>query len=173
MSRQKGAHNSAKAAEVEAVGATGHGSGARVAGEGGSDGAGGLDVVYGVSYVVVTNAIEVGEGVLIIKILIVPQGLNVFFETLVIGELLPRPRYVGRSRTRIRRTPPVEVRQSNVKERQDGQENNGTFLTLSSLETLPLGVGLVGGFGGKTCENARSRGNKLLKTRGQFANERF
>ncbi|GIX62157.1 TonB-dependent receptor [Babesia caballi] len=44
MSRQKGAHKCAKAAEVEAVGATGQSSGARVAEEGRGDGAGGADV---------------------------------------------------------------------------------------------------------------------------------
>ncbi|GIX65006.1 transposase [Babesia caballi] len=44
MSRQKSTHEIAKAAEVEAVGATAQGSESRVAGEGGSGGAGGLDV---------------------------------------------------------------------------------------------------------------------------------
>ncbi|GIX61155.1 pseudouridine synthase [Babesia caballi] len=43
MSRQKGAHKRAKAAEVEAVGATGQCPEARVAKEGGRVGAGGLD----------------------------------------------------------------------------------------------------------------------------------
>ncbi|GIX63094.1 N-terminal acetyltransferase A, auxiliary subunit [Babesia caballi] len=43
-SRQNGTHKCAKTAEVEAVGATGLSSGARVACEGGGCGAGGLDV---------------------------------------------------------------------------------------------------------------------------------
>ncbi|GIX64909.1 uncharacterized protein BcabD6B2_43440 [Babesia caballi] len=44
MSRQKGAHKSAKAPEVKAVGATGQGGCPRVAEEGWGTGAGGLDV---------------------------------------------------------------------------------------------------------------------------------
>ncbi|GIX64667.1 uncharacterized protein BcabD6B2_41020 [Babesia caballi] len=43
LSRQKGAHKGAKAAEVEAVGATGQCPEARVTGEGGGGGTGGLD----------------------------------------------------------------------------------------------------------------------------------
>ncbi|GIX63494.1 uncharacterized protein BcabD6B2_53780 [Babesia caballi] len=44
ISRQKGAHKRAKAAEVEAVGATGQCGETRIASEGGGGGAGGLDV---------------------------------------------------------------------------------------------------------------------------------
>ncbi|GIX66142.1 3-oxoacid CoA-transferase subunit B [Babesia caballi] len=63
LSRQKGAHKSAKASEVKAVGATAQGSEARVPGEGGCGGAGGLDTVEGVSDIVVTKEVERCEGV--------------------------------------------------------------------------------------------------------------
>ncbi|GIX61584.1 hydroxymethylglutaryl-CoA lyase [Babesia caballi] len=58
MSRQKGAHKSADAAEVKAVGATGQSSGARVACEGGGTGAGGLDVIEEISDVIVAKGVE-------------------------------------------------------------------------------------------------------------------
>ncbi|GIX66090.1 YbfB/YjiJ family MFS transporter [Babesia caballi] len=58
MSRKKGAHKSAKAAEVEAVGATGQGGEAGIACEGRCGGVGRLDVVEEISDVVVTKGVE-------------------------------------------------------------------------------------------------------------------
>ncbi|GIX61898.1 uncharacterized protein BcabD6B2_13330 [Babesia caballi] len=58
MLRQKGTHKSAKAAEVEGVSSTGQGSDSRVAKEGRGGGASGLNLVEGVSDVVVTKEVE-------------------------------------------------------------------------------------------------------------------
>ncbi|GIX62996.1 phenylalanine-tRNA ligase subunit alpha [Babesia caballi] len=62
MSRQKGAYKRAKAAKVEAVGASAQGGKARVAGEGRGGGTGGTNVVEEISDVVVANEVERCEG---------------------------------------------------------------------------------------------------------------
>ncbi|GIX62832.1 uncharacterized protein BcabD6B2_22670 [Babesia caballi] len=143
MSRQKGAHNSAKAAEVEAVGATGQCPEARVAGEGGSGGAGGLYSVEEISDVVVTKEVEGGERVralsgFIIKIFLVTQRLHVLLKAALataaaaIKTLLSPPAYAF--------TLPVEVGETDIHDRHDAEEDGGAVFLLTGCKGDPVEV---------------------------------
>ncbi|GIX64817.1 armadillo-like helical protein [Babesia caballi] len=116
-SRQKGAHESAKATEVEAIGATGQGGCARVAEEGGFRGAGGLDVVEEISDVIVTKEVQGGEG---------RGGGRRWLGSLILERLEERG-----------------VGETDIHDRHDTKEDCGAVPLLTVCKRVPSGRGLT------------------------------
>ncbi|GIX65460.1 acetyl-CoA carboxylase, carboxyltransferase component [Babesia caballi] len=132
MSRQKGAHESVKAADVEAVGATGQGGEPRVPGEGGGDGAGGL-------YRLLLKRIlhDFGDfltrALTIVKILIIKaNGSHVLAEgggTAANVQLGPPTCTFA---------PPVKVSQTVEQNRRDAQEYESTLSSITVAQPFPI-----------------------------------